>query len=132
MTDIATDTILTSNKRTRLHSSSGIKSTPSPSSTVAQKQLVANFIRGYLALLPPNKVPILERTPTKYTDILIKAYKKSQQIDQMESDGNYIPKSARINFEFVMTKAAKLRPKLTELQEETEKHFVDFPQVLKE
>ena len=88
---------------------------PRSSSTEAPLKLADAFIRSHLALLPTNYTQILELASRNHLKLRSKIYKKSNIIQRMKSS-DYIPKSARINFEINVSKSLEELPALADIR----------------
>ena len=97
----------------------------------APKLLALAFINTHLETLLPNQHNILKTTSIQFLEILIKIYNKYRQIKKMETDAEYIPKSARVKFIFHMSKLAGASPEFKPISEETESILQDFRAKLK-
>ena len=90
------------------------------------KSLADSLIRRHVASLQPQLATILEKLGLSHIDLLHKLHSKKLQIDRMESSDEFIPRSARIEFMFHMSKAAGERPEFIALKEETDHRISEF------
>lgn len=100
-----------------------------PAST--PKAIADSFIKTHVASLQPQLASILEKLRLQHLDLLHSLYNKETQITRMERIDEFIPRSARIDFKFHMSKNAEERPEFLALQEETNSHIADFRNFLR-
>jgi hypothetical protein len=91
-----------------------------------------SFIKNHVASLQPQLASILGKLGHQHVNLLHKLHNKKAQISRMEGDEDFIPRSARIDFQFHMSKHAEERPEFLALQEETNSHIADFRKFLRQ
>jgi hypothetical protein len=91
-----------------------------------------SFIKNHVASLQPQLASILGKLGHQHVSLLHKLYNKQAQITRMEGDEDFIPRSARIDFQFHMSNRAEERPEFLALQEETNSHIADFRKFLRQ
>jgi hypothetical protein len=94
------------------------------------KSLADSLIRRHVASLQPQFATILEKLGLTHLDLLHKLYGKKLQVARMESSQDFVPRSARIEFMFHMSKAANDRPEFIALKEETDSKMLEFQKFL--
>ena len=97
---------------------------------VTPKSLADSLIRRHVASLQPQFATILEKLGLTHLDLLHKLYGKKLQVTRMESSEEFVPRSARIEFMFHMSKAANERPEFITLKEETDAQVLEFQKFL--
>ena len=97
---------------------------------VTPKSLADSLISRHVASLQPQFATILEKLGLNHLDLLHKLYGKKLQVTRMESSEEFVPRSARIEFMFHMSKAANERPEFTALKEETDAQVLEFQKFL--
>ena len=110
------------NKRVRIEDDPQGPS-PTTASTTAQqapKTLAIAFLKANTASLHPTIATILERLGTDLVVLLSKCNNKQLQVERMESDLDFIPRSARMEFVFHLSKQAKETMEFSSLLQETE------------
>ena len=131
--DPATDS--TRSKRLRINATARPFSTSeteqAPSQQKAPKALAVAFVKSHAASLQPQVASILERLGTNHINLLSKRYQKEVQIIKMETNKDFIPRSARIDFQFHMTKQAVSTPEFQLLKTQTETEINKFRTFLK-
>mmetsp|Transcript_6411 Transcript_6411/g.12091 ORF Transcript_6411/g.12091 Transcript_6411/m.12091 type:complete len:425 (+) Transcript_6411:357-1631(+) len=132
----ATDTNSSSaspNKRVRIDATSAPASSGDTSAIKSTPLYVADtFIKNHIVSLQPQLASILGKLGQQHASLLHKLYNKKAQITRMESDEDFIPRSARIDFKFHMSKTAEERPEFLALQEETNTHIANFRKLLRQ
>ena len=89
-------------KRVRIHPTMNDKTTDKGKSTKLKtpKALALACVTGTAASLHPQVQPIVETYGNRLIDIYHKLQQKNIQLSKMENNLDFIPRSARINFEF--------------------------------
>ena len=131
---MSTDTATRNNrsKRTRIDPTVRILQTEqAPPEPKAPKALAIAFVKSHSASLQPQVGSILERLGTQHLNLLSKRHQKTVQITKMEQNKDFIPRSARIEFSFHMTKEAMESPDFQTLQTNTEAKIQEFRHFLK-
>ena len=131
---MSTDTATRNNrsKRTRIDPTVRILQTEqAPPEPKAPKALAIAFVKSHSASLQPQVGSILERLGTQHLNLLSKHHQKTVQITKMEQNKDFIPRSARIEFSFHMTKEAMESPDFQTLQTNTEAKIQEFRHFLK-
>mmetsp|Transcript_39539 Transcript_39539/g.80665 ORF Transcript_39539/g.80665 Transcript_39539/m.80665 type:complete len:113 (-) Transcript_39539:536-874(-) len=96
-------------KRTRIDPSAKDPSTadrPQNQARQPPKSLAEAFIRSHVASLHPQLASILEKLGIDQVHRLQSVYNKQTQSARMEDDSEFIPRSARLEFKFHMTKSS--------------------------
>jgi hypothetical protein len=120
------------NKRVRFDATSAPAPSGDPNTVKSTPLYVADtFIKNHIASLQPQLASILGKLGHQHVNLLHKLYNKKAQITRMESDEDFIPRSARIDFKFHMSKSAEERPEFLALQEETNNHIANFRMLLR-
>jgi hypothetical protein len=129
-----TNTSSSPNKRVRFDATSAPASSGDISTTIISTPLSVadNLIKNHIASLQPQLASILGKLGHKHVSLLHKLYNKQSQVNRMESDEDFIPRSARIDFQFHMSKNAEERPEFLALQEETNAHITTFRKLLRQ
>jgi hypothetical protein len=97
---------------------------------VTPKSLADSLIHRHVESLQPQFATILAKLGLSHIDLLHKLYNKQLQVSRMESSEEFVPRSARIEFMFHMSKAANERPEFLALKEETDNRMVEFQKFL--
>jgi hypothetical protein len=127
----ATDTS-SSTKRTRFDTSSvRIPGSGNVRKIQAPKTLAESFIRGHVASLQPQIATILEKLGCQHIQLLAKLDNKTKQVTRMEEDDEFTPRSARVEFQFHMSKEATESAEFASLKEKTELDLTAFRKTLK-
>jgi hypothetical protein len=120
--DTATDTT-GPNKRVRIDTTAN-KGGPSKSPMAH----ATAHILDHVASLQPQIATILSRLAKQHLLLLSKLYHRMKQVEKMESDADFIPRSARVNFVLNLSKTAEqdaefpaLRDECLRIVEETQK-----------
>jgi hypothetical protein len=92
--------------------------------------LADGLISQHVASLQPQLASILEKLGHVHVDLLHKLYNKELQVSRMESSEEFVPRSARIDFMFHMSKGASERPEFIALKEETDSQIHEFKKFL--
>jgi hypothetical protein len=130
----ATDSIESPrNQRVRFDATSAQAGTGDPTrATQTPIALADSFVKKHVMSLQPQLASILEKLGLQHVALLHKLQNKKVQITRMEGDEEFIPRSARIDFGFHMSKRAEERPEFLALQEETNSHITDFRKFLRQ
>jgi hypothetical protein len=126
----ATDNQDTSSTSKRVRFDSTAKDPNGESRQVTPKALADNLIRRHVVSLQPQLASILEKLGLAHVDLLHKLHNKNLQVTRMESSDDFVPRSARIDFKFHMSKTAEERPEFIALQEETNTQITEFKKFL--
>ena len=121
------------NKRVRFDATSA-PTPPGDTSAIKSTPLYVadTFIKNHIVSLQPQLASILGKLGHHHVSLLHKLHNKKAQITRMESDEDFIPRSARIDFKFHMSKTAEERPEFLALQEETNTHIANFRKLLRQ
>jgi hypothetical protein len=121
-------------KRVRFDATSAPASPGDSTSPISNTPLFIadSFIKNHIVSLQPQLATILGKLGHQHVNLLHKLYNKKAQISRMEGDEDFIPRSARIDFQFHMSKHAEERPEFLALQEETNSHIADFRKFLRQ
>ena len=121
------------NKRVRFDATSAPAPASGNTSTITSTPLSVadSFIKNHVASLQPQLAAILGKLGHQHASLLHKLFNKKSQITRMEGDDDFIPRSARIDFKFHMSKNAEERPEFLALQEETNTHIANFRKLLR-
>lgn len=123
MPEIATNA--TSNKRTRIDPAASLAPPETTTKTKQEKQtpktLANAFVRRHVSSLQPEVASLVERFALKQVDTLIKYNHKLTQHKRLAADESFIPRSARIKFDFYMTPEAEATDAFTTLRTNTNK-----------
>ena len=126
----STDTS-TPNKRTRFDpSASDGNSTPGKS----QKSPMAaanQHVQAHVASLQPQIATILSRLAKLYLLLLSKLHHKTRQLETMQNDSSFVPRSARIDFSLSVTKKAEQDAEFPALRDECTRIITETQQRLK-
>ena len=98
----------------------------------APKALALAFVKSHTASLQPKVAEILEKLGTQHINLLSKKFQKTTQIEKMETNAEFIPRSARILFELHMTEAATATTEFQTLQTTTNEKVNEFRLFLKQ
>jgi hypothetical protein len=127
------DTATGSSKRTRFDATAQL-ATPDASTAPTSQTPIAiaeRHIKSHVMSLLPSIANILETTATKHILLLAKAHNKRRHASTMENDDEYIPRSARVKFELLVSKKVDESPAFAVLREETATIIMDFQKSLK-
>jgi hypothetical protein len=119
------------NKRTRfdLSASDGtsttVKSSKSPMAAATQ------HVQAHVASLQPQIATILSRLAKQYLLLLSKLHHKTRQLETMQTDPSFIPRSARIDFALSVTKKAEQDAEFPALRDECTRIITETQQSLK-
>ena len=119
------------NKRVRFDpSASDGASTPgkSPKSPMAA---ATQHVQSHVASLQPQIATILSRLAKQYLLLLSKLHHKTRQLETMQNDPSFIPRSARIDFALSVTKKAEQDAELPALRDECTRIITETQQSLK-
>ena len=97
----------------------------------APKALALAFVKSHIASLQPKVATILEKLGTNHINLLSKKFQKTSQIEKMETNSDFIPRSARISFELHMTADAAATQEFQTLQTNTNNKVTEFRLFLK-
>ena len=124
----ATNSNQSPNKRVRFDATSAHAPNGDPLTATAStpKAIADSFITNHVVSLQPQLASILEKLGLQHLDLLHVFHNKKSQLTRMESNEEFIPRSARIEFKFHMSKNAEERPEFLALQEETDSHIATF------
>ena len=95
------------------------------------KALALACIGGHVESLHPQVAKIVKSYAEKHVNLFTKLEQKKLQVDKMSKDADFIPRSARINFEFYVRPQIQDSTEFTEIKEETAKMISDFQKNLK-
>ena len=95
------------------------------------KALALACISGHVASLHPQVAKIIQSYGTKQVNLHAKLRSKQQQFDRMQKDVDFIPRSARINFEFYVRPEIRESDDFQVIQQETSQIITDFQLNLK-
>jgi hypothetical protein len=90
------------------------------------------FIKGHVASLQTTVADIIETAGKNYLSILSKIFIKENATDRLEADEDLIPKSARINFKFHVSRSTAESGEFKGIQLATDKLIDKFTKDLKE
>ena len=109
------------------------ESTTDKSSAKAKspKAIALACVSGHVASLHPHVAKIVTSYAEKHVNLYAKLEQKKTQVDRMNKNVDFIPRSARINFEFYVRPQVKEMQDFAEIQSETEQMIGDFQQNLK-
>jgi len=128
---VATDSQELQNKRVRFDMNAVI---PSGTKALAQKtpkSISLAFISTHVESLQLPIATILTKIARDHLDILHKLHHKLSQSQRMESDDDFIPQSARLEFTLNVSKKATEDPKFLTLKENTDIAVAEFRKVLR-
>ena len=124
--DLATST--TRSKRTRIDPTAN----PIPSTEHATQQpkapkaLAIAFVKSHAASLQPQVASILEQLGISHLNLLSKKYNKDTQIQKMEQNKEFLPRSARIDFTLNVSEKATSSAQFQQLVADTETKTQEF------
>ena len=118
-------------KRTRF-APKGNDGTPPVSTSEPPKALAESLIRAAISSLHPTIATIAERLGKEHILILSRVDHKILQVKRMKDDAEFIPKSARINFDLSMSKRASANQDYVNLTETTKQLIIEFQLKLKD
>jgi hypothetical protein len=116
-------------KRTRFEAPSESKATTSP--TEPPKSLAESFIKSNVATLQPQLAIIVEKLGKEHILLLSKKDNVKRTHQRMIDNEDFIPRSARIQFDLKGSKRAIELPEYKQLAEETSDLVADFTKNLK-
>jgi hypothetical protein len=90
------------------------------------------FVQNHVASLQPQIATILAKLGVQHLDLLHRAFNKKKQLDRMADDDTFIPRSARLEFTFHMSKKAEQSPEFIALKQETDDHLISFRKILRD
>jgi hypothetical protein len=93
--------------------------------------LADNQVKAYILSLQQDIGFILEKLGLSHISLQAKYLNKSFHIIKMEDDEEFIPRSARIEFSYKMSKKAEEQPEFIALQEETTPLIIQIQKQLK-
>lgn len=113
------------NKRTRIDPAATLitptTTTKTPPEKQTPKKLAHAFVRHHVSSLQPEVASLVETFALKQVDTLIKRHQKLTQHTRLTDDESFIPRSARIKFDFYMTPEAQATTAFEELRAATNK-----------
>ena len=120
-------------KRVRIHTNMN-SATDSRQATKAKtpKALALACVQGTAASLHPQVQQIVENYGNKLINLYHKLQQKNVQLSKMETNVDFIPRSARINFEFYVRPDVKQTDEFTAIQTSTTDLIKTFQLNLKE
>ena len=127
----ATDSQQLQNKRVRFDMNATYPSGTKAPTQKTPKSVSQAFISEHVASLHLPIATILTKIGRDHLDILHKLHHKLSQLQRMESDEEFIPQSARIDFKLNVSKKASEDPKFLTLKEQTDIVVADFRKVLR-
>ena len=92
--------------------------------------MAESFVRKHVQSLHPQIATILERLGLRHLKLLVKANNKAKHIRRMTDDQDFVPRSARVDFEFHVSKPAEESPEFTALREDTNDLITAFQRSL--
>ena len=119
----------TSPKRVRLSEPNATEKVSNRAKT--PKGIALSSISGHTASLHPHVSKLITNYGEKYINNYSKLLQKYQQSKRMSNDGEFIPRSARVNFEFYVRPEIKETDQFKGIQKETEIMVSDFQKHLK-
>ena len=116
----ATSTMAQITKRTRFDESTlTTQSTTTISKRQSPKALALDYILGKTATLHPTIKNNLITLGTHHIELHMKAHAKANQKKRLLDDDDFIPRSARIEFKFKVSKEAEVDQEFQDLLETT-------------
>ena len=107
-------------KRVRIHTNMNSTTDKSQATKVkTPKALALACVQGTAASLHPQVQKIVENYGNQLIDLHHKLQQKNTQLSKMEKNNDFIPRSARINFEFYVRPTVEQSPEFTSIQSET-------------
>lgn len=98
---------------------------------VPPKGLAIAFVKGHTATLHPQVSSIVEKYGDQFIDLMAKGHNRFYQIERMEQDSEFYPRSVRYKFNLSGSSEATEREDFKALQVETAKEIKDFQDKLK-
>ena len=95
------------------------------------KALALACVQSHVASLHPQVTKIINTYGVQFVDIYHKIEQKKIQLYKMENDDTFIPRSARINFEFHVRPEVQQTDEFSVIQSSTTELIKDFQQNLK-
>ena len=122
-------------KRTRFDPTAAMPTGEDSTTAVGQPSgsptaMAESFIRKHVQSLHPQIATILERLGLRHLKLLVTANNKAKHIRRMTDDQDFVPRSARVNFEFHVSKPAEESPEFTALREDTNDLIAAFQRSL--
>jgi hypothetical protein len=124
------DTASETNKQAKTDKSASVPTKDTPRLPTAM-EAAKNCILQHIATLKPTLQTIFEEVATDHNKILVKAENKRFHISKMEDEEDFIPRSARIKFDFNVSKKADELPEFKQLKGTNEETLIDFQKTLK-
>ena len=121
-------------KRVRIHPTMNYTTTDKGKVTKLKtpKVLALTCVKGTAASLHPQVQKIVENYGNQLIDLHHKLQQKNTQLSKMEKNTEFIPRSARINFEFYVRPAVQQSTEFSSVQSETNDLIKSFQLNLKE
>ena len=96
-----------------------INVTAIPLQPLTPRALEESFLQGYIEALHPQVSAVLKKIGIDFIKILTKKYNKSKQIQKMNENEDFFPKSARSGFKLFLSPRALLKVEYAELEKQT-------------
>ena len=121
-------------KRVRIHPTANEHTTEKNSSPKMKspKALALACVKGTAASLHPQVQKIVENYGIQFIDLYHKLQQKITQLSKMTNNPEFIPRSARINFEFYVRPEIKQTPEFSNIESSTTDLIKSFQLNLKE
>ncbi len=120
------------NKRTRIDENAVLPpGTEEASQRTSPLAAADSFIRTHVASLQRPIATILEKLALQHLHLQVKHHNKSRHASRMELDQEFIPRSARVAFDFHVSAAAEKNAEFIILKGECEKTIETYKQALK-
>jgi len=125
------------NKRVRFEAPTSAR-TGSPSTMInavnqSPKGCAISSIRTFSMTLRKHLSPIVQKAGETHIDLLHKLMSKNTQLNKMDDDDDFIPRSARlVNFEFRVTKKVENHPEFRVIKTDTDTLVHEFRLALKQ
>ena len=118
-------------KRVRISSAKSTTGNSSATKVKTPKALALASIEGHAASLHPQVSKIILSYANRIIDIFHKIQQKETQLSKMTDNADFVPRSARINFEFYLRPEIKQTDEFGIIQSETTDLLKDFQFKLK-
>ena len=136
-TENAPSTMTSTNKRVRFEDPTSANSNASPSTlkttvNLSPKGYTLSSIRSFTVTLRQHLSPIALKAGETHIDLLHKLLLKMRQLNKMDDDDDFIPRSARlVNFDFRVTKKVENNPEFLVIKADTDTLVQEFRLALK-